>query len=67
MKERLQKIAEQATTIHYSGPGEIQELDPEKFAELIVELCIETLEFYGHNKAIPDIEFMARNRLGVMK
>jgi hypothetical protein len=66
MNERLQKIAKQAG---YN----IKELDAqeqmvaEKFVELIVELCIETLEFYGHTKAIPDIVFMAKNRLGVMK
>jgi hypothetical protein len=39
MNERIQKLIKQATTIHYSGPGEIQELDPEKFAELIVKEC----------------------------
>jgi hypothetical protein len=43
MNGQIQKLIKQATTIHYSGPGEIQELDPEKFAELIVRECCQAL------------------------
>jgi hypothetical protein len=49
MNERIKELIKQATTIHYSGPGEIQELNPEKFAELIVAECIEVF-----SKDIPD-------------
>jgi hypothetical protein len=65
MKEKVIELMKNAGT---DSSGKWMGIDNcEKFAESIVEMCIETLEFYGHNKAIPDIEFMARNRLGVMK
>ena len=44
MNERIKKLKQQATTIHYSGLGEIDELDAEKFAELIVRECAQFCE-----------------------
>jgi hypothetical protein len=43
MNERIQKLKQQATTFHYSGHGEIAELDAEKFAELILTEVIGTI------------------------
>ena len=37
----------------------------EKFAELIVGECINTLEFHGFDDAVPYIKWMATNNLGV--
>ena len=46
MNERIQKLAEQATTVieatEYSGEGWI--FDKEKFAELIVKECVSVVE-----------------------
>jgi hypothetical protein len=38
-KTVIQKLIKKSTTIHYSGPGEIEEFDKEKFAELLVREC----------------------------
>lgn len=37
----------------------------EKFAELIVRECANTLEFHGFDDAVPYINWMAANKLGV--
>ena len=36
-----------------------------KFAQLIVQECINTLEFHGFDDAVPYIKWMATNKLGV--
>ena len=42
MNNRIQELAEQATTYHNGGLGtEIESFDKEKFAELIVRECLE--------------------------
>ena len=37
----------------------------QKFAELIVKECINTLEFHGFDDAVPYVKWMATNKLGV--
>jgi hypothetical protein len=39
MNERIKDLLKQATTTHLSGLGEWDEVDHEKFAELIVREC----------------------------
>lgn len=39
MNERIKQLMTQASTIRYSGFGETEILDPEKFAELIINEC----------------------------
>ena len=36
-----------------------------KFAELIVQECKDTLLFHGFDEAVPYIEWMAKNHFGV--
>ena len=44
MNQRIQQLAEQATTYHNGGLGtEIESFDKEKFAELIVRECASRL------------------------
>ena len=43
MNERIKELMTQASTIRYSGFGETEILDPEKFAELIVRECANKL------------------------
>ena len=45
MNERIKDLLKQATTTHLSGLGEWDEVDHEKFAELIVRECIKTIEY----------------------
>ena len=46
MNERIQELYEQATEEHVSNNMAWAELNPEKFAELIVAECIEKIETY---------------------
>ena len=40
MNQRIKELLKQATTTYISGMGERDEVDQEKFAELIVKECI---------------------------
>lgn len=37
----------------------------EKFAELIIKECVETLEFHGFDEAVPYVKWMAANKMGI--
>lgn len=47
MNERIKQLMTQASTIRYSGFGETEILDPEKFAELIVRECASICDQQG--------------------
>jgi hypothetical protein len=36
-----------------------------KFADLIIQECVKTLEFHGFDEAVPYVKWMATNKLGV--
>jgi hypothetical protein len=63
MNERIQKLAEQATTVieanEFSGEGWI--FNKEKFAELIIEECMSNLHLNGYDDAMNQI----KNHFGV--
>lgn len=62
MNERILELAEQQGL---TGPNFfISRHELEKFAELIVRECINTLEFHGFDDAIPYVKWMATNKLG---
>jgi len=44
MNKVIQKLMQKATTTYLSGLGERDELDPEKFAELLVKECAELVK-----------------------
>ena len=44
---------------------ELDENEVKHFIELIVKECIKTLEFHGHDAAVPCVIWMATNKLGV--
>jgi hypothetical protein len=44
MNERIKELIALSTTTYYSGHGERDELDAEKFAELIVRECADFLK-----------------------
>ena len=68
MNERIRQLAEQAgislSQKDYSYYWVESAEDIEKFAELIVQECVSTLEFHGFEDAVPYIKWMAANKLG---
>jgi hypothetical protein len=44
MNERIKKLKEQATSYTWNGNDVTEELDEEKFAELIVRECIKVVD-----------------------
>lgn len=65
MNERIKELAEQAEVWNVEGDSDKCEVDLEKFAELIIKDCVDTLEFHGFEDAVPYIKWMATNKLGV--
>ncbi len=67
--ERIRELAEQAgislSQKDYSYYWVESAEDIEKFAELIIKDCVDTLEFHGFEDAVPYIKWMATNKLGV--
>lgn len=49
MNQRIRELKKQATTTRYTGHGEIDELDTELFAKLIVLWCAEIASSVGTN------------------
>jgi hypothetical protein len=63
MNERIKKLYNQCfVVLENQSPN--TGFDFEKFAELIVGECINTLEFHGFDDAIPYVKWMATNKLG---
>ena len=70
MNERIKELSKQAwewaEQQEYNDPAqEFSDILEQKFAELIVGECINTLEFHGFDDAVPYIKWMATNKLGV--
>ena len=65
MNERIRELAtEVGISVDYLENTK-QIVLIEKFAELIVRECVDTLEFHGFDDAVPYIKWMATNKLGV--
>lgn len=68
MNERIKQLALQVGFIGesmYPIIGTCQQTALQNFAELIVQECVNTLEFHGFDDAVPYIKWMATNKLGV--
>jgi hypothetical protein len=65
MNQRIAELHDLAIQVEDNGDYVTGELDPVKFAELIVRECVNTLEFHGFDDAVPYIQWMATNKLGV--
>jgi len=57
MNERILKLYDQAIILEDNGDYVTGELDPVKFAELIVRECIDTAFHRGH----PGLEFLLKH------
>ena len=57
MNERIKELIKQATNPDYdSDDGPMNEINIEKFAELIVRECLETIEEMDPHSAMRDID-----------
>lgn len=56
MNERIKKLKEQATSYTWNGNDVTEELDEQKFAELIVRECIDIAKDVNRNPYLPDGE-----------
>ena len=66
MNKRIKELIEQSTFDDPGCSGDPRPFfDKEKFAELIVKECVNTLEFHGYDDAVPYVKWMATNKLGV--
>ena len=59
MKERIKELKKQATVTHYHGLGEIDELNVEKFAELLIRDVVATIK--RTQNLSPDFEWSTLN------
>ena len=57
MNELIVKLYDQALVLESNGDYVAGELDPVKFAELIVRECVDTAFHRGH----PDLEFLLKH------
>lgn len=67
MNERIAKLYDQALVLESNGDYVAGELDPVKFAELIVQECIDNLLWHGHDEAASQLEWLRGNRFGIKK
>ena len=71
MNERIGKLLNRSGGAFYEGflgsPNTVRftEEELETFVELIVRECVDTLLWHGCDDAVPYIEWMAQNKLGV--
>ena len=65
MNERIRELYDQAIIIEDGGDYVCGELDPEKFAELIVGECFVKLTPYLDDQFIDDIESELKEHFGV--
>ena len=66
MNERIKELMKQASTTRVTGFGEIDTLDPEKFAELIVKECQEVVRWsITMNSTIEQVPAFIKEHFGV--
>jgi hypothetical protein len=67
MNKRIKQLLIQSEVFNKDGTvlKDVCGYELNKFAELIVEKCVSTLEFHGFEDAVPYIKWMATNKLGV--
>ncbi len=63
MNERIKQLMTQASTIRCSGFGETEILDPEKFAQLIIQECCDVL--YDNELGGYRVEYVLKEHFGV--
>ena len=59
MNERIKELAEQAGLQPYYDREFI------RFAELIVQECMDNLAWHGHDEAVSQLEWFKLNKLGI--
>ena len=64
MNERIKKLKEQATSYTWNGNDVTEELDEQKFAELIVRECIDNVKVWEKDSR-NHISYMLKRQYGV--
>ena len=49
----------------YRQPLDVRKAAMEKFAELIVQECIDNLSWHGHDEAVQQLYWLRENKLGM--
>ena len=65
MNKRIKKLKEQATSYTWNGNDVTEELDEQKFAELIVRECADYVQFYYKDHACEIIAHDMKQHFGV--
>ena len=65
MNERIKKLKEQATSYTWNGNDVTEELDEQKFAELIVAECMQIIKVDMYEDAISNM--WSKNKLQMIK
>lgn len=69
MNARIKQLLKQAQNVtaenHVPGGSDYEREIYVTFAELIVQECVNALEFHGFDEAVPYIKWMATNKLEV--
>jgi len=67
MNERMRELAKQAgfigTNLHNTVIGTTQETALQNFAELIVQECMNNMEFHGHDDSVSKLNWFLVNRI----
>ncbi len=63
MNDLIAKLYDQATVLEGNGDYVSGELDPVKFAELIVRECMDNLAWHGHDEAVSQLNWFLGNKI----
>jgi hypothetical protein len=63
MNERIRELYDQALVLESNGDYVAGELDPVKFAELIVRECMDNLAWHGHDEAVSQLDWFLRAKI----
>ena len=64
MNERIKELAERAKDWKRGNGGmDYHAVDLEKFAELIIQECMDNLSWHGHDEAVSQLDWFMRNKI----
>lgn len=64
MNERIYELKKQS--YFYDVPNDSSIFDYEKFVKIVLQDCIENLEFHGHEDAISQLRWHAQSKYGII-
>ena len=61
MNERIRELEKQATDYYSNGQERI--FDRQKFAQLIIQECMDNLAWHGHDEAVSQLNWFLVNKI----